>query len=53
MDKGLDEILSKIKQNRMERLDQDKEILDARRRGRAITVTDLGSSHSWKAFCAS
>ena len=34
-----------------ERIDQDNEVLGARRRGRAITVTVLESSHRWKAHC--
>ena len=52
LDKDLNEILSKKKRtNRMERSDQDKEVPDARRRRRSITVAVLDSSHRWRAHC--
>ena len=51
LDKDLDEILSKTKKKRMERIDQDKDVLDARRPGRSRTVTVLDSSHRWRANC--
>ena len=52
-DRYLDEILKQNETNRMERINQDNEVLSVRRRRRAIIVTVPDSSHRWKSYCSS